>query len=96
MSREPLTLEIGKKLSPSEAKAFTDQIKQRMYALWNEKIFAGAFMRDLEAGKLPLETIQLFWRNWYSYPVEVNNFHLIIYQRHQGIFARHRDLLPVG
>jgi hypothetical protein len=35
----------------------------------------------------------LFWRNWYSYPVEVNNFHLIIYQRHQGIFARHRDLL---
>ena len=54
MSSEPLTLEIGKKLSPSEAKAFTDQIKQRMYALWNEKIFAGAFMRDLEAGKLPL------------------------------------------
>jgi len=93
VSTEPLTLEIGKKLSPSEAKAFTDQIKQRMYALWNEKIFAGAFMRDLEAGKLPLETIKLFWRNWYSYPVEVNNFHLIIYQRHQGIFARHRDLL---
>ncbi len=44
-------------------------------------------------GNLPFETIKLFWRNWYSYPVEVNNFHLIIYQRHQGIFARHRDLL---
>src|SRR5258706_3715753 len=50
-------------------------------------------MQDLEAGKLPMETLKLFWRNWYSYPVEVNNFHLIIYQRHQGIFSRHRDLL---
>ena len=41
----------------------------------------------------PSRPFKLFWRNWYSYPVEVNNFHLIIYQRHQGIFARHRDLL---
>jgi hypothetical protein len=31
-----------------------------MYARWNETIFGGAFMRDLEAGKLPIETIRLF------------------------------------
>src|SRR5688500_16584203 len=91
--QKPLALEIGKKLSPGEAKAFTDEIKRRMYARWDQRVFGGAFMRDLEAGKLPFETIKLFWRHWYSYPVEVNNFHLIIYQRHQGIFARHRDLL---
>ena len=90
---QPLHLEIGRKFSLAEARDFTDAIKQRMYARWNEKVFGGAFMRDLEAGKLPFETVKLFWRNWYSYPVEVNNFHLIIYQRHQGIFARHRDLL---
>src|SRR5688500_5402623 len=91
--QKPLALEIGKKLSPGEAAAFTDEIKRRMYARWNERVLGGAFMRDLEAGKLPFETIKLFWRHWYSYPVEINNFHLIIYQRHQGIFARHRDLL---
>src|SRR5687768_8815975 len=91
--QKPLALEIGKKLSPGEAEAFTDEIKRRMYARWDQRVFGGAFMRDLEAGKLPFETIKLFWRHWYSYPVEVNNFHLIIYQRHQGIFARHRDLL---
>lgn len=88
-----LKLEIGKKLTKAESKEFTDELKKRMYQRWNEKVFNAPFMRDLEAGKLPLETIKLFWRNWYSYPVEVNNFHLIIYQRHQGIFARHRDLL---
>src|ERR1043166_10216022 len=75
----PLALEPGKKFSPSEAKAFTDEIKHRMYARWNERIFGGSFMRDLEAGKLPFETIRLFWKHWYSYPVEINNFHLIIY-----------------
>ena len=57
MNQQPLTLEIGKKLSPAEAKAFTDEIKHRMYALWNKKVFGGDFMRDLEAGRLPFETI---------------------------------------
>jgi len=93
VEHQPLELEIGKKLSPDEAKVFTDRLKQRMVALWYEKIFAGEFMRGLAEGTLPRETIKLFWRNWYSYPLEVNNFHLMIYQRHQGIFARHRDLL---
>ena len=50
---KPLALEIGKKLSPTEAKAFTDELKHRMYARWKEKIFAGEFMRALEAGTLP-------------------------------------------
>ena len=72
MSGDPSTLkpEIGKKFFAAEAKDFTDGIKRRMYARWDEKIFGGAFMRDLEAGRLPFETIQLFWRHWYSYPVE--------------------------
>lgn len=89
----PLPFEIGRKLSAAEAAAVTDEIKRRMVDRWNERIFGGPFMRDLEAGRLPFETIRLFWRNWYSYPVEINNFHLIIYQRHQGFFARHRDLI---
>jgi hypothetical protein len=37
-----------------------------MYKRWDERVFGAPFMRDLEAGKLPLETIRLFWRNWYS------------------------------
>ena len=77
-TRQPLTLELGKKLLPGEATAFTDAIKHRMYERWNQRIFGGSFMRDLEAGKLPFETIRLFWKHWYSYPVEINNFHLII------------------
>jgi len=50
-------------------------------------------MRDLSAGTLPMDTIRLFWRHWYSYPVEINNFHLITYQRHMGFLTRHPELL---
>ena len=71
MGETPLRVEIAKKLAPADAKAFTDELKRRMYKRWDERVFGASFMRDLEAGKLPIETIRLFWGNWYSYPVEV-------------------------
>jgi len=82
-----------RQFSLKEAQSFTEEICAKMYARWEERIFQGPFMRDLEAGRLPLRTIRLFWRHWYSYPVEINNFHLIIYQRHAGFFSRRRELL---
>jgi pyrroloquinoline quinone (PQQ) biosynthesis protein C len=85
--------ECNKTFTAQEAHEFTDHMIRRMYARWDEKVFGGPFMCDLEAGRLPFDAIRLFWKHWYSYPVEINNFHLIIYQRHQGFFARHRDLL---
>lgn len=93
MTNNDPALDIGRKYTAEEARRFADAIIAKIHARWDERVFAGSFMRDLESGKLPLETIRLFWRQWYSYPVEVNNFHLIIYQRHQGFFARHRDLI---
>lgn len=93
MGNGSLSLEWGKKLSPEEAKAYANDITAKMYDRWEKKVFSAPFMRELEAGKLPLKTIRLFWRHWYSYPVEINNFHLIIYQRHMGFFSRHRELL---
>ena len=72
-----MSLECNKTFSAEEAREFTDQIIRRMYARWDEKVFGGVFMRDLESGKLSLDTIRLFWQHWYSYPVEINNFHLI-------------------
>ena len=88
------TLEWGRKFSHDEAVDYTDKICKRMYDRWQEKIFQGPFMRALVDGKLPIETIRLFWKHWYSYPVEINNFHLIIYQRHMGFFTRHPELIP--
>jgi pyrroloquinoline quinone (PQQ) biosynthesis protein C len=86
-------LESGRKLSPEEARGYADALVAKMYARWEERIFRAPFMTDLETGKLPMSAIRLFWKHWYSYPVEINNFHLIIYQRHMGFFSRRRELL---
>lgn len=85
--------EWGKRMTSDQAKAYVEDLASKMYETWQQKVFQGAFMRALIAGKLPRETIQLFWRHWYSYPVEINNFHLMIYQRHMGFFTRHPELL---
>jgi len=94
MGNKLVPLEIGKKFSPAEAAAYTDEVKRRMYARWNERVFGGASCA-ISKRQTAFENHQALWRQWYSYPVEINNFHLIIYQRHQGIFARHRDLLAL-
>ena len=78
-------MEIGKKHSPAEAKVFTDTIKQRMYALWDEKVSAAhscAISKPARCLRNPetvlAQLVQLSGE-------VINNFHLIIYQRHQGI-----------
>ena len=93
MATDHPTLAMGQRCTADAARRYAETLIEKMYARWQKRVFDGKFMRELESGKLPLETIQLFWREWYSYPVEVNNFHLMIYQRHQGFFARHRELL---
>ncbi len=86
-------LELGKKMSPEEAKAYVDVLYENMHEYWEQKINQGDFMRELMAGSLPMETIRLFWQNWASYVFEVNNIIAATYQRHIGFFKRHPDLL---
>lgn len=62
-SGKSIHLEWGRKLSAEEAAAYTDEIIKKMYGRWQERIFQGPFMRDLESGKLPLKTIRLFWQH---------------------------------
>ncbi len=64
MGSKNLSLESGNKLSANEAKAYADEIIARMYARWEKAVFSGPFMRELEAGKLPMKTIRLFWKHW--------------------------------
>ena len=93
LDKESSMVDQVQKFRREQAQAYTAEICEKMRARWQEKVFDGPFMRDLRAGKLPKKTLQLFWQHYYSYPVEINNFHLIIYQRHMGFFTRHPDLL---
>ena len=86
-------LELGKKMSPEEAKAYVDSLYKSTLDRWKEKVTGSPFMRELMAGKLSMEAIRLFWKNWAFYVFEINNLIACAYQRHIGFFKRHPDLL---
>jgi pyrroloquinoline quinone (PQQ) biosynthesis protein C len=83
----------GEKLSTAEAVALLDALYARTAETFQAHIVAGPFMRDLCAGTLPMDTVRLFWQNWYYFVSEINNFHGITYQRFLGFFKRNPSLL---
>ena len=83
----------GERLERAEAVALLDELYEWTDGVFQEKIVNGRFMSELCAGTLPMDTIRLFWQNWYYFVSEINNFHGITYQRYLGFFKRHTDLL---
>ena len=88
-----LTLELGKKCRPDEARRYVDRLYRLCHERFTEQVLRSQLMRELAAGTLPMETIRLFWKNWAFFVFEVNNIVAMAYQRHIGFLKRHPDLL---
>jgi len=58
-----LKIELGKKYSSAEAKAIVGQLYSKVRDRWETKVNQTPFMQQLMAGKLPLKTLQTFFRN---------------------------------
>ena len=86
-------LAMGTVLSPKDAKAYVTAIKDELFELADRKVTKGQFMQELSNGKLPKETLKVFWLNWHGFVAEINNFIQVGYQRHLGFFKQHIDLL---
>ena len=86
-------LEPGVKMSPDAAMARVAALYRGTLERWEYKVNRGPFMQELKAGILPMEAIQLFWKNWGYFVFEINNIIACTYQRHIGFFKRHWDLL---
>lgn len=84
MSAEPM--------APVDAERYVDLFYQEMYRRAREKVGGGCFMSDLKKGILPLEAIQLFWRNWAGFVHEVNLLAAVAYYIHLPYFKRHQEL----
>jgi hypothetical protein len=88
---------LGVKMGPDEAKAFVQELNQRVIQRWNERVTDGLFMRPFLEGTLPLSAVKLFFRNWGNFTVEINTLIAASYHKHIGFFKRHPDLLgPFG
>lgn len=74
---------IGVPMSPAEAKAFVDQLNQRVLQRWEERVTRGLFMKGLMDGTLPLSAIKLFFRNWGTFTIEINTLIAASYHKHK-------------
>ncbi len=94
---EAKTPQLAVKMSAQEAKAYVDEVNAKVVRRWNERVTQGAFMKSLTDGSLPISVIQLFFRNWGAFTIEINTLIAASYHKHLGFFKRHTDLLgPFG
>ena len=87
----------GVKMKPAEAKALVDELYKKSAARWEERVTRTPFMQQLTQGKLPLDTIRLFFRNWGAWTIEINTLNACSYHKFLTFFKKHRDLMaPLG
>ena len=85
------------KMSPDEAKATVDEHYRKVAARWEVRVGASPFMHQLNTGKLPMETIRLFYRNYGAFITEINTLAACVYHKFLPFFTKHRDLMgPIG
>jgi len=92
-----IEIRLGEKLPPEEAKRVVDELYERVARRWEERVNRTPFMMRLKEGKLPLNVLQLFFRNWGAYTIEINTLAACSYHKFLPFFKRHRDLMgPLG
>jgi pyrroloquinoline quinone (PQQ) biosynthesis protein C len=92
-----LEIEPGTRRTPPEAKAFVDELYGKVRERWEAKVNRTPFMQQLVAGTLPLKVLQIFFRNWGAYTIEINTLTACTYHKNLTFFKVHRDLMaPMG
>ena len=82
-------------MSSNQAKAFVDEHYRKVARRWKERITDAPFMQRLKSGTLSKEALQLFFRNWGSFTIEINTLECASYHKHIAFFRKHRDLMTL-
>ena len=72
-----------------------DHLYSMVRERWEAKVNQMPFMQQLMAGKLPLKTLQLFFRNWGAYTIEINTLTACTYHKNITFLKVNRDPLSV-
>lgn len=92
-----IEIQLGNKISPEDAKKTVDKLYRMVADRWEKKVNGTVFMMRLREGKLPKKVLQVFFRNWGAYTIEVNTLVASSYHKHLTFFKKHRDLMgPMG
>ncbi len=81
------------KISNKEVGPYLEDLQKRVEARWNKTVEKTRFMTDLEKGKLPLSTIQLFYSNWGAFVPVINSLYMVQFYKHLSFFVSNVDLM---
>jgi hypothetical protein len=59
----PIIPKLGVKMSPTDAKAYIDQLNAKVVQRWQERVTRGPFMSKFLEGTLARSAIKLFFKN---------------------------------
>ena len=80
-------------LNKEQAEAYVNELYHKAGARWQEKVTESPFMQQLVTGKLPMETLRLFFRNWGAWTIEINTLIACSYHKFLPFFKTNRDLM---
>src|SRR5213595_333010 len=84
---------MNEPMSEKQAKDYVDSLYTVVRQRWKERVTDGQFMRALAAGTLSRQALDLFFKNWGSYTIEINTVEAASYHKHISFFRKHRDLM---
>ena len=84
---------MNQAMSEKQAKEYVDSLYAVVRQRWKERVTDSRFMRALAAGSLSRKALELFFKNWGSYTIEINTVEAASYHKHISFFRKHRDLM---
>ena len=72
--------------------AWIEQMRSFAYSWLTRNVLEHPFMRDVKEGTLPKEKVQEFFRQWYSFALEVNTSMGTLYHRFNALTRRLPEL----
>ncbi|HEX9660708.1 MAG TPA: hypothetical protein VGB27_00355, partial [Candidatus Binatia bacterium] len=79
---------LGVPMTAAQAKAYIEEINQKVIRRWQERVTKGPFMSRFLEGNLPMPAIKLFFKNWGNFTVEINTLVSVSYHKHIGFLKR--------
>lgn len=80
-------------MSAKEADAKIAALAKLVNESWNDVVETTPFMRELVTGKLPMKTIQEFYRNWGSFVPVINSIYTAQFYKHLWFFVSNLELM---
>lgn len=83
------------RFTEGEADDLIAELTTKVNEQWKHTVDHTRFMEELEAGKLKMETIKLYYQNWGSFVPVINSIYTSTFYKHLWFFVKNVDLMEV-